>query len=392
MSKFSFKKLLPAGIGIVTFAAFVGSISGSLAWWAYSTRASVAYEGTSVTTSRQLQIGLKLDASIFDDAAVTALESAGLTEDVTLKTAEYRYVFTPAGTGMNAEAVKAYLTAEGIYSSNDLCPVTSNEFTTGDDLELKEPLLSGRPINNEDALTNKYVYLPFVFRIKKLNTLNTFVSGQKIYLSSIKASASSDNPSSLIQNALRIYFDNGTAAERFILNVGGTNSTTVAGVLDLNQDGLYDSYGIDTLTPNKEIIYGDYEVTSSEDLFTQNVAPTSLVDINGTGDFDESYLSNLDNETTFLAMHGYGNTCYNSYTGLNMKRANYLTLADVKPVDSSGVLTGGRALTTTAADSGKFLAELGATIWLEGWDHNVIDNARSHKFELGLQFQIDLEN
>ena len=29
-------------------------------------------------------------------------------------------------------------------------------------------------------------------------------------------------------------------------------------------------------------------------------------------------------------------------------------------------------------------------LWLEGWDHEVVDRAVSHKFTLGLQFQIDL--
>ena len=393
MSKFSFKKFIPAGIGLVAFAAFVGSISGSLAWWAYSTRASVSYQGTSVTTSRQLQIGVKLDTSIFDtDEKVQALAAYGLDEDTTIANAEYRYVFTKAGTGINAEALHAFLTAEGLYSTNELCPVTTYQYTTGSALTLYEPLMSGKPMNETIALTNKYVHIPFVFRIQKLNQMNTYVSNQKIYLSAMKAAASSVNPLSTVQNGLRVFFDNGTAAERFIFNVGGTNSTVVAGVLDLNEDGLYDTYSSNDPNANKEIIYGDYEVTSSEDLFDQTVAPTKMTDINNTGDYDDAYLSDLTNRSTFLAMHGYGYSCYNSYTGLSLKQANYLTLADIKPTDVSGSLTGGRALTTTAAESGNFLAELDTTIWLEGWDHNVIDSARSHKFELGLQFQIDLEN
>ena len=47
-------------------------------------------------------------------------------------------------------------------------------------------------------------------------------------------------------------------------------------------------------------------------------------------------------------------------------------------------------LCTTADSAGKYLAELDTIIWLEGWDHVVIDKALSHKFNLGLQFQIDL--
>ena len=60
MGKFKLSKMVPVGLGLLTFAGIVGSISGSLAWWAYSTRVSASYQGTSVTTSEQLQIGLKL--------------------------------------------------------------------------------------------------------------------------------------------------------------------------------------------------------------------------------------------------------------------------------------------------------------------------------------------
>ena len=43
-------------IGLV--AAFAGTISGSIAWYAYSTRVAITYSGTSVAESIQLQIGL----------------------------------------------------------------------------------------------------------------------------------------------------------------------------------------------------------------------------------------------------------------------------------------------------------------------------------------------
>ena len=48
--KASFKKwrLVTAAMGLLSFAAFVGSISGSIAWWAYSTRAGVSFTGTAV--------------------------------------------------------------------------------------------------------------------------------------------------------------------------------------------------------------------------------------------------------------------------------------------------------------------------------------------------------
>ena len=92
--KFGLKKMIPVGIGLLTFAGFVGSISGSLAWWAYSTRVSAAYQGTSVTTTEQLQIGLKISKAdaAKADAIVTALIPFGVTEDTHIADEDYRYV------------------------------------------------------------------------------------------------------------------------------------------------------------------------------------------------------------------------------------------------------------------------------------------------------------
>ena len=85
MGKLKLKSFIPVGVGLLTFATLVGSISGSLAWWAYSTRVSVSYQGTSVNTSEQLQIGLKLDANVF---GTDEIEDLGLKEDTSLATVD----------------------------------------------------------------------------------------------------------------------------------------------------------------------------------------------------------------------------------------------------------------------------------------------------------------
>ena len=389
MSKFSFKKLIPAGIGLITFAAFVGSISGSLAWWAYSTRASVSYQGTSVTTSEQLQIGLKLDATSDNiDTVISSLTTLGLVEDTELANTNYRYIFANAGSGLTATVIKTYLEKEGLYATDELAPVTTRTYTEGSDLHLYESLIQGDALNNTTADKSKYVHIPFVFRIIKLNAVSTddkYAGGRKIYLSKAIAEASNDNPSSKIQNAIRVHFNNGTASEQFILNAGDTTTTdasqmytNVAGCLDLDGDGYYDNNG------GTEIMYGDY-TGSATNTFVQDTDSTELSDLNGIG----TDVSDLENHSTFLARHRNGNTCYEDYSGLTLGKAYYKTLESIKPDDSSAILSGGRTLCTTAS-TGNCLAELETTIWLEGWDHEVVDSEISHKFNLGLQFQIDL--
>ena len=58
MKKSKPAKLLLGVLGLATFASLVGTVSGTLAWYAYSTRATVSYSGTSVNNTVQLQIGI----------------------------------------------------------------------------------------------------------------------------------------------------------------------------------------------------------------------------------------------------------------------------------------------------------------------------------------------
>ena len=418
MKKFGLNKLVPVGIGLLTFAGFIGSISGSLAWWAYSTRVSAAYQGTSVTTSEQLQIGLKISKAnpAKAEEIVTALIPYGITEDTHIADASYRYVFAKAGGGMSADAVKAYLTTEGIYAVDELGAITSKTYTEGSALTLYESLLAGRSDNDTIAIQSKYVHIPFVFRILKLNAVGSdddFAEGRKIYLSKVQAEASSSlGGVSSVHHALRVFFDNGNDSERFILNAGDEREwdedwtterknteianmyTIVGGVLDLNKDTYYD---YDAIT-GEEILYGVYSGTATNKHIqgSQVGDPTGLDDVNDVyadvtdPSEKDALLADDENASTFLGKHVNGNNCYYGYEGLTLGKAYFRTVNSIKPNDSNAVLTGGRVLCTTADSGGKYLAELDTTIWLEGWDHAVIDKALSHKFNLGLQFQIDL--
>ena len=58
MKKSKPAKLLLGVLGLATFASLVGTVSGTLAWYAYSTRATISYSGTSVNNTVQLQIGI----------------------------------------------------------------------------------------------------------------------------------------------------------------------------------------------------------------------------------------------------------------------------------------------------------------------------------------------
>ncbi len=399
--KFGLRKLIPVGISLLSLAAFVGSLSGSLAWWAYSTRVSVSYQGTSVTTSEQLQIGLKVSKvnATKATAIVNALETLGLEEDEDIADDDFRYVFSQAGGGLPAQAIKTYLETQGIYSYNELAPVTSKSYAAGDELHLYETLIYQHLDNTEVANKHKYTYIPFVFRILKLNAItgeDKYADGRKIYLSKVKVELNAANADSKIGEGLRVYFDNGgtTATDRFILNPSSTKTgsdakTAVFGALDLNADFAYDTYPNGHAKAGQEIIYGEYD-NEPTNFFTAP-EPTQLSNLNGV-ELEEGFdLTRIEeNRTTFLAAHKEGVTALMDYTGITKRYAEYKTLADIKPDDTQAELDGGQPLCVTGDETGNYLAELDATIWLEGWDHAVVDNAISHKFNLGLQFQIDL--
>lgn len=473
--RFGPKSLIPVGIGLLTFSAFVGSVSGSLAWWAYSTRASVSYQGTSVTTAEQLQIGLKISKANFDtEDKINALTALGLFEEPELATANYRYFFTNAGGGLSSTVVKTYLQTENVYSVNELAPISSRYYSSGplfgdtyyneetgktmilkdnwveiehvategelpatatngvsmmvdatskimkyNGIEWSESSLTGtvatagdlptntefhlydtlearNPLNTEIAPTKKYVRIPFVFRIVKINSTGVddrYAAGRPIFIENIDASASSINPTAQIGKGIRLYFNNGTLNNRIIVNPGDETTTNVAdmrtivaGALDLNNDGYYDRY---VTGPNigDEIIYGDYSGTATN-TFENDVDPTTLSNINEIADAGD--LEDLENShTTFLARHAPDSLCYNDYSGLTRRYAEYRTANSLKTTYSRGRLSGGLPMCVTGDASKHFLAELDTTIWLEGWDHAVIDREIKHEFNLGLTFEID---
>ena len=404
------KSLFIFGATSVLIMAFAGSVGGSLAWWAYSTRSAVSYQGTSVTTSVRLQIGLK--TTDFDSTQASALEGVGLTEDEDLRYTSgghtYRYFFTNAGSGLTTNAIATYLTAEDIYAVDMLYPVTSGAYETGNDIELKNSIMAGTQYNSDPAPKDKYVYIPFVFRIANYNG-SSYYSGESIWLTDVMAEkdAGSTIENQWIEDALRVYFDNGT--DKLIVKPSDdyegveNRQTATYGPLDLNNDGYYDAIG------SNEVIYGqrtinDALVESSGNItvpdYSLIVDPEDIPfsNINGVEDTSEA--------TTFYARHPEGVNCYqyiDSAHGITGTYANYKTLAQIAPNKTpEGVYSGGTPLVTTEDHEvivdvegtptvvNKPMGELDMYIWLEGWDHATVDSQIGGVFNLGLQFEINL--
>ena len=141
MKKINPLKLAIGILGFASVASLVGSISGTVAWYAFSTRALISYSGTSVQSTTQLQIGIK------SDVVVNFTTNAALIDDVTFEDDLYyddvndpyhlhklyrtHYYFMKVGSGgMPAAIINDYLSTKG-YATNVLEPLSTYSYTPG---------------------------------------------------------------------------------------------------------------------------------------------------------------------------------------------------------------------------------------------------------------------
>ena len=374
------------GFSLLTFMAFVGATTGTLAWYAYSTRASMSYMGTSVAKTEQLQIGL------VDDGAEARISSETI--------ATYHYerdtddiVWAPAGTGFVAEVISEFIinVNKKVYThdetyANSLSPVSTKNRTLDSkaDLTLYNPPMFGYESYTAGAETGSFMELPFAFRIVDNN--GQYLEDKSIWITD--ATAVMKNSSKSISNALRIFSDDPNDSEhnrRFVLNPSATNSgyTLVAGCLDLNSDGYYDTFpGSAGDKADQEIIYGLGSYTGTPTYSDSLTEDSELDDINNTSHSEA---------TTFYAKHKQGMKKITNYSALleTVDKAYYYGVLDARPTPNAttGLFEGGLPITIT--DTTTKIGFTNLTIFLEGWDHTVIDQEAEYQFNLGLTFEID---
>ena len=410
MKKSKPAKLLLGVLGLATFASLVGTVSGTLAWYAYSTRATVSYSGTSVNNTVQLQIGIVSPDKMMSlqDIRDQNARIIAQTPDITFEEKEELqklegyfeefwdvmeetkwdndnnyYYFAPIGSGLESPIINAYLKSNG-FATNCLIPVTSGAFKRGDAFTLKKAPQINKPANDSAPDSSYYATIPFVFRVIRSNTTETnkYVPNIELWLTDAKIKASSDVNGD-IYKAVRMFVDRSNDYEDdFIMNPSASSNgkTVVGGLLDLTRDFYYD-YDEN----NNEIIYGEYE--SIGGIKNDYSGPDQIDDINDTR------RTECD---SFTAKHRNGINYYDSYDGCVFKNAEYECLKSIAPVkdEITGVLRNKdvdhpTSVCITGDDNDHCLGRVDFTIYLEGWDHTVIDEEMGHYFDLGLTFEIN---
>ena len=380
-------KLLFGFLGLATFASLVGSVSASLAWYAYSTRASLSYTGTSVERTAQLQIG------IVSKAAIT-YASNEMEEDTTIVDADNNhYYFAPIGNGLTSSILSKYLEANG-YATNFLVPVTSGSFESGDAFSLrKAPNLGSGQIHNDVSAVapeGYYAYFQFIFRIPKGASASTteYVANREVWLTDAKARPSFSDQGD-VSKALRVFIDRKDSdySTDYIFNPSATTrgATKVGGLLDLSRDGVYDSDN-----DNNEILFGEYN---------QAIADSKrIANYQGSGDIDDVNGSGATSLDTFTSRHAAGCNYFTreSLAECEIKTAEYESINDLLPTKNplNGELvnrdsSNPTSLCTTSDSSDYNLGRVNMAIYLEGWDFSVIDEEIGHLFDIGLTFEIN---
>lgn len=412
MKKINPLKLAIAVLGLSTAASLVGSISGTIAWYAYSTRALVSYTGTSVQSTTQLQIGIK------SDVVVNFTTNSELIEDITFDDDayyddvndpghehplyHYHYYFMRVGSGgLPAAIINDYLSTKG-YATNVLEPLSSYGYTTGENINLRNRPVTNNPnAEKTPAEKTKYVEIPFVFRVLASSTgTPTYVEGHDIFLGGAQAIAApnlqGNTDGNEIHNSIRLYIDRSSSNwSNFIFNPSSSTNgqTKAAGVLNLTGGGAgnqYYDYDNDPTSPTfmQEYLYGDYEWNDGYDMDSALSDPllisSGLVDVNGTG--------NDEVETTFTSRHYKGVKYFENLNSITPHYAQYLGTNTVFPQKNAqtGDFEGNYAMCRTGGETEHYLGTFNMKIYLEGWDYSVVDAQLQNKFYLGLTFQINV--
>ncbi|MCR4911898.1 MAG: hypothetical protein K5925_05175 [Bacilli bacterium] len=365
--------LFVAGSTALTLLGFVGSIAGTLAWYAYNSAVRLSFTGTAVRSSVQLEVGLVDDDEYFTNEEISTFNLTKQTVD------GHKIVWNRAATGFTSDMIRAYLDNTS-YAINKLSPVSSLARSGDDDLTLYQaPECSTEDgeyrVKNPAALKN-YLVLPFAFRV--LDNQERPVKQKEIWITSTETAASGHD----IDKALRVFIDDVTNDTRYLFNPSSNEAvageTSVCGPLDLNGDGFYD-YNPST---RKEYVYGEIAsgtLTHSDTGYA--VDPASAPNdgtVNGTGD---------TGRTTFCSRHLKDIFTANMNSVIRGV-AEYETKRTVFPDYDGNSYSGGMPVTITA-NSEIAIGYSTLTIFLEGWDHVVIDEAAGYSFNLGLQFEIN---
>ena len=357
MKKNLSKVVIPT-LTITLAAALAGSISGTVAWYQYSTRANVGYIGQSVGASGNLHLRIK--------DALQGKSYGGWKSELT------------------HEMISEYL--KDSQQGQEVQPMTFGAIDKDGALPA-QGYLNPRYGDGSgytgwrQASENNYVTIPLQVRYGVRDghyvpaaeaDADTEYVAEDVYLSDLLIQAdyrNTDNGNDRkdISDAVRVHIhsnDGTTEINRLISKKGGT--TVTHGRLDINGDGEFDSrwvddntgYGFDQGAHSEEVHYG---VNGSK-----QVSYSASEDIKDDAHYFDDNNKEHDEENNVLPA-----VVHSESDSLELTKLTY------KDGDNARA---SKKIGTTVAGNDSYL-EIKVTIWIEGWQ----------KFEIDDEYHLELK-
>ena len=370
--KLSLRLSLLAGISGL---ALLASTAGSLAWYAFSRTVSLTYVGTSIVGTSLLNVGIIDNEGYFTNGDLTTYSLER--EEATEGTETNSICWSTSRNDFPLLAIRHYL-EQSPHAVDKLQPVTtkSRAYNDTSDLTLyRSPEASETDFIHEAAYES-YIVLPLAFRI--LDSEANYIANKDVWLTDAIVDAEQG-----VESSVRVFID---GASKMLIKPSDkenhVDETKVGGLLSIGNTQYYD-YDED----NKEYCYGEFENTPqyASTGYPDDAEHDVLVNVNGVEDTSV--------KTTFLAKHLPG-VLVPDIASAVPKVQTHAGIGKIKPsVDSDGSLYvnttngNGAPIATTTTDSKIGYATF--TIFVEGWDHSIIDQHAGYPFDLALKFEID---
>ncbi|HHT67535.1 MAG TPA: hypothetical protein GX010_04910 [Erysipelotrichaceae bacterium] len=312
--KNSKKKIILSALMLAIGTSLIGSVTSTIAWYQYSTKANVAYLGSSAGASGNLQLRIK-------------------------KTGEPN----PWTSQLSKESIQAYLQGAG-YDLSSLQPVTTEldedrnaglNYDGSNPVFYSNPNLGRGPYSKwNKAKKGNYISFPLELRyvardgVKNESGIDDLNVAKPVYLSKllIQEDAANAEDRKDLSEAVRVHIstiEHEAAATKkdFLISKNG-GETVTNGNLDLNADGQLDKaypdddpFGFETLEPTlvsygsgKHVSYAAKQDGSNYDvdgiapiLVTRNEDTLKLTDLTfGEPPISKSIGSTVASETEYL--------------------------------------------------------------------------------------------
>lgn len=216
------RKIVVSSLALLVGASVAGSITSTLAWFQYATKAQVAYTGSTSHCTKLLRISVDDGATWGTNVASSAFESVK---------------FAPVTTGGQDKdsALPANFYAQPNYGQG----AYANWFT---------------------ASINSYAQFKVLIKVNDMNETITQLEND-VFLTDVTIQDATTDGAPDLSDALRVHVS--TSDDKNFLFARNSTSISVGGYLDLNNDNKYDVEGNGYEWETEPIIYGEEDAVQT---------------------------------------------------------------------------------------------------------------------------------